>query len=52
MLQAQLISQREETAAARETLKQADEEIKQVVLAKKGLLEDWKSSLQAMKRRD
>lgn len=52
LYQAQLISQREETAAARETLEQANGEIKQVILAKKNLLEDWKKSLQAMQRRD
>jgi chromosome segregation ATPase len=52
LIQAQLISQREETDAARETLKQANGEIKQVVIAKKNLLEDWKKSLQAMQTRD
>ena len=48
LYQAQLISQKEETQAAKETLKQANGEIKQVQLAKKVLLDDWKKSIQAM----
>ena len=52
LYQAQLISQQEETKNARDTLKQANAEIKEVILAKKILLDDWKKSLQAMQRRD
>lgn len=46
------MSQREETKAAKDTLKQANSEIKQVVLATKVLLDDWKKTLQAMQHRD
>ena len=41
LYQAQLISQKEETAAARNTLKEAAIEIERIVMSKKTLLEDW-----------
>lgn len=41
LYQAQLISQKEETAAARNTLKEAAIEIENIQKSKKTLLEDW-----------
>lgn len=41
LYQAQLISQKEETAAARNTLKEATIEIEKIIMSKKTLLEDW-----------
>lgn len=41
LYQAQLISQKEETAAARNTLKEAAIEIEKIIMSKKTLLEDW-----------
>jgi predicted nucleic acid-binding Zn-ribbon protein len=49
LYQAQLISQREETAAARDTLAEASNEIDKVIMAKKTLLSDWKTSIKDMK---
>jgi coiled-coil domain-containing protein 40 len=47
-----LISQKEETAAARNTLKEAAIEIERIVMSKKTLLEDWQKSLFGMQERD
>ena len=52
LYQAQLISQKEETAAARNTLKEAAIEIERIVMSKKTLLEDWQKSLLLMQERD
>lgn len=52
LYQAQLISQKEETAAARNTLKEAAIEIERIVMSKKTLLEDWQKSLFGMQERD
>ena len=52
LYQAQLISQKEETAAARNTLKEAAIEIERIILSKKTMLEDWQKSLHAMQQRD
>ena len=52
LYQAQLISQKEETAAARNTLKEAAIEIERIVMSKKTLLEDWKKSIFGMVERD
>ncbi len=52
LYQAQLISQKEETAAARNTLKEAAIEIEKIVMSKKTLLEDWQKSLFGMQQRD
>jgi len=52
LYQAQLISQKEETAAARNTLKEAAIEIERIVMSKKTLLEDWQKSLFLMQERD
>ena len=52
LYQAQLISQKEETAAARNTLKEAAIEIERIVMSKKTLLEDWQKSLFGMQQRD
>lgn len=49
---AQLISQREETAAARETLGEASKEIDKIIMAKKTLLSDWKNSIKDMRYKD
>jgi len=52
LYQAQLISQKEETAAARNTLKEAANEIERIIVSKKTLLEDWQKSLFGMQQRD
>jgi len=52
LYQAQLISQKEETAAARNTLKEAAIEIERIVMSKKTLLDDWQFSLFGMQQRD
>ena len=52
LYQAQLISQREETAAARDTLQEASKEIDKVVMSKKTLLSDWKNSIKDMRYKD
>jgi chromosome segregation ATPase len=52
LYQAQLISQKEETAAARNTLKEAAIEIERIIMSKKTLLEDWQKSLFGMQERD
>lgn len=52
LYQAQLISQKEETAAARNTLKEAAIEIEKIVMSKKTLLEDWQKALFGMQQRD
>lgn len=52
LYQAQLISQKEETAAARNTQKEADIEIERIQMSKKMLLEDWTKSLYGMEQRD
>ena len=41
LYQAQLISQKEETAAARNTLKEAALEIERIIMSKKTLMNDW-----------
>lgn len=52
LYQAQLISQKEETAAARNTLKEAAIEIERIIMSKKTLLDDWQKSLHGMQERD
>ncbi len=52
LYQAQQISQKEETAAARNTLKEASIEIEKIIMSKKTLLEDWQKSLFGMQQRD
>jgi predicted nucleic acid-binding Zn-ribbon protein len=52
LFQAQLISQKEETAAARNTLKEAAIEIEKIIMSKKTLLDDWQKSLYGMQQRD
>lgn len=52
LYQAQLISQKEETAAARNTLKEASLEIEKVLMSKNTLLTDWKNSIKDMKYKD
>ena len=52
LYQAQLISQKEETAAARNTLKEAAIEIEKIIMSKKTLLDDWQKSLFGMQQRD
>lgn len=52
LYQAQLISQKEETAAARNTLKEASHEIERVVMQKNSLLSDWKDSINEMQYKD
>lgn len=52
LYQAQLISQKEETAAARNTLKEAAAEIDKIVLSKNTLFDDWKNALLNVQKRD
>ena len=52
LLHAQLLSQKEETLAARDTLKEASIEIENIKNQKNMLLEDWQNSLLGMQRRD
>lgn len=52
LYQAQLISQKEETAAARNTLKEASLEIEKVIMSKNTLLSDWKVSINEMQYKD
>lgn len=52
LYQAQLISQKEETAAARNTLKEAALEIERIIMSKKTLMNDWQKSIFEMERRD
>ena len=52
LYQAQLISQKEETAAARNTLKEASLEIDKVIMSKNTLLSDWKNSIKDMRYKD
>lgn len=52
LYQAQLISQKEETAAARNTLKEASLEIDKVQMSKQTLLSDWKNSIKDMRYKD
>lgn len=52
LYQAQLISQKEETAAARNTLKEAAIEIEKIIMSKKTLLDDWQKALFGMQQRD
>ena len=52
LYQAQLISQKEETAAARNTLKEASLEIEKVIMSKNTLLSDWKDSINEMQYKD
>jgi hypothetical protein len=47
-----LISQKEETAAARNTLKEAALEIERIIMSKKTLMNDWQKSIFEMERRD
>lgn len=52
LYEAQLESQRGETSAAEETLAEAAKEMDMINFEKKQLLQQWKSSLVAMQRRD
>jgi septal ring factor EnvC (AmiA/AmiB activator) len=49
---AQLLSQREETDAAGSTLADANREMEQIAFEKKQLLNQWRSALLGMQRRD
>jgi len=52
LYEAQLVSQRTETGAAAETLSEAAKEMESINFEKKQLLQQWKSSLIGMQRRD
>lgn len=52
LLEAQISSQREETTSAADTLKEAAAEMETISFEKKQLLQQWKSSLIGMQRRD
>ena len=52
IIEAQLISQREETRAAQQILKEAYVEMENIVASKKNLLERWQKCLLEMQRRD
>eukprot|EP00741_Cyanophora_paradoxa_P005130 tig00000863_g4972.t1 len=52
LYEAQLISQRQETKSAAETLAQAAGEMEAINFEKKQLIQQWKSSLIGMQRRD
>ena len=52
LYEAQLIAQKKETEAARETLSQAASEMEAINFEKKQLVQQWKSSLIGMARRD
>uniref|UniRef100_A0A672Y7G3 Coiled-coil domain containing 40 n=1 Tax=Sphaeramia orbicularis TaxID=375764 RepID=A0A672Y7G3_9TELE len=52
MYEAQSSAQAEETLAAKEALAEAEMEMESVVIASKQLLQQWNSSLVAMRRRD
>ena len=47
-----MISQKEETAAAKNTLKEAAIQIEQIITSKKTLLNDWRTALHTMQSRD
>ena len=52
LTEAQLVSQRSETAAASQTLAEANREMEAITFEKKQLLQQWKSALIGMERRD
>eukprot|EP00753_Platysulcus_tardus_P018560 PLAT6916.1.p1 GENE.PLAT6916.1~~PLAT6916.1.p1 ORF type:complete len:923 (+),score=651.50 PLAT6916.1:76-2844(+) len=52
LYEAQLVSQKQETQAALDTLVEAGKEMEQISFEKKQLLQHWKSSLIGMQRRD
>ncbi len=52
LYKAQLISQREETTAAKNTLQEAALEIERIKASMKTLLDDWNKSLHGMQCRD
>jgi chromosome segregation ATPase len=52
LYEAQMVSQKQETAAACDTLSEASKEMESISFEKKQLLQQWKSSLVGMQRRD
>jgi chromosome segregation ATPase len=52
LYEAQLISQNSETKSARETLREAANEMESIAFEKKQLLQQWRASLISMARRD
>lgn len=52
LYEAQMVSQKQETAAASDTLLEASKEMESISFEKKQLLQQWKSSLIGMQRRD
>merc|ERR1719230_547363 len=52
LLEAQLVAQKQETEAATATLREASREMEAIEFEKKQLLQQWRSSLVGMQRRD
>merc|ERR1719499_2988399 len=52
MLDAQILAQKQETEAATATLREASKEIEAIEFEKKQLMQQWRSSLVNMQRRD
>lgn len=52
LYEAQIVSQRQETQTAKETLKDAAQEMEEVEYEKKQLLTEWKSTLISIQKRD
>merc|ERR1719331_1553837 len=52
LLEAQLVAQKQETEAAATTLREASREMEAIEFEKKQLLQQWRSSLVGMQRRD
>merc|ERR1719158_1441452 len=52
LLEAQLVAQKQETEAATTTLREASREMEAIEFEKKQLLQQWRSSLVGMQRRD
>lgn len=52
LLQAQLIAQKQEMDAARQTLRDAEAEMAVITFEKNQLVQQWRSSLIGMQRRD
>merc|ERR1711985_186538 len=52
LLEAQLVAQKQETEAAVATLREASREMEAIEFEKKQLMQQWRSSLVGMQRRD
>ena len=52
LIQAQIISQSDETQAARKTLEEANSEMEKIIESKKELMNQWQELLRMMKKRD